>query len=254
MPEATESVESEKTSSLLDKLTQKHEQTDKAATVMDKWAEKEETQVSNEPSDKAETVFSKLAEQEEQPTPEPVAEVPKPVTEVVVEKAEKIAEEVEVETPEVATPVAEVPTETEIPITIEETPAPAPSEAPVSILDKFKEKLGEKPAETTATQQPATGPRTIADSFNKSEPAAAPMVDGKPIKPDEIPIHKQYQYVQKVFGGNNVRFRIIVDKINNSKDANEVEEILTKYVFGNSEINKEDATVKEFAALMRSRF
>ncbi len=290
-------AEKDKPTSLLDKINQAQEQTERAATVMDKLGDTEEEEAVDVPSDKnkPETVFSKLADKEEvvEETPdkpgtaklgdkeEVVEETPdKPGTvfsrlaekdepEAVNEPVDKpatifnkLAEQDEepavVETLEDAPAEAkdekdDAPAVQEISIEIEETPAPEPTEAPVSILDKFKEKLGDKAADTSAAAQAPTGPKTIADRF-KSEPAEAPQVDGKPIRPDEIPIHKQYQYVQKVFGGNNVRFRIIVDKINNSKDANEVEEILTKYVFGNSDINKEDATVKEFAALMRSRF
>ena len=74
------------------------------------------------------------------------------------------------------------------------------------------------------------------------------------IKLDEIPIHKQYQYVQKVFDGNNVRFRIIVDKINNARNKEEVEDILDKFVFSNEDLDKTDAVVSEFIQLLRNRF
>ncbi|MCB0846338.1 MAG: hypothetical protein KDE26_23965, partial [Bacteroidetes bacterium] len=62
------------------------------------------------------------------------------------------------------------------------------------------------------------------------------------------------QYVQKVFDGNNVRFRIIVDKINNARNKEEVEDILDKFVFSNEDLDKTDAVVSEFIQLLRNRF
>lgn len=124
----------------------------------------------------------------------------------------------------------------------EEPPQPAPEqeeEKPQSVLDKINERR-----------------KTIADQFTTNTPPAAPSTNGQQqkIKLDEIPIHKQYQYVQKVFDGNNVRFRIIVDKVNNAKDAQEVEEILEKFVLSNESLNQQDSVVREFIQLLRNRY
>jgi hypothetical protein len=105
-------------------------------------------------------------------------------------------------------------------------------ERPTSILDKLKER--------PSTEEP----KRILETLNGN----------RKIKLDEIPIHKQYQYVQKVFDGNNVRFRIIVDKINNARNKDEVEDILDKFVFSNNELDKNDAVVSEFIELLRNRF
>lgn len=103
-------------------------------------------------------------------------------------------------------------------------------------------------------------PQTIAEKFQQREVPPSSVhthtlngSNGK-IKLDEIPIHKQYQYVQKVFDGNNVRFRIIVDKINNAKGKEEVEDILNKFVLNNDSLDRGDGVVKEFLVLLRRRF
>lgn len=109
---------------------------------------------------------------------------------------------------------------------------------PTSVLDRLNERS-----------------RTVADRFTKPKAKVADSVNGsRKIKLDEIPIHKQYQYVQKVFEGNNVRFRIIVDKVNNAQNKDEVEDILTKFVLSNDSLDRKDHVVNEFIELLRNRF
>lgn len=114
-------------------------------------------------------------------------------------------------------------------------------EKPTSVLDKLNEKA--KTVVETVNQK-EDSPKQVLDNLNGS----------RTIKLDEIPIHKQYQYVQKVFEGNNVRFRIIVDKINNSKDKAEVEDILNKFVLSNNNLDQNDSAVGEFISMLRNRF
>lgn len=109
-----------------------------------------------------------------------------------------------------------------------------------SILDKIQERS-----------------QTIADRFSeqsRQRKLHESLNGNQKIKLDEIPIHRQYQYVQKVFGGNNVRFRIIVDRVNDARDAAEVEDILNKFVLSIDDIDREDAVVVEFMELLRRRF
>lgn len=133
-----------------------------------------------------------------------------------------------------------------------------------SLLDRFRKQtlpLSDTSKTLHQSKKEDAGIKTtLADKLKaqksspkKDEKQAQSTSTGKPLKADEIPIHKQYRYVQKVFGGNNVRFRIIVDKINNADSSKEVEEILEKYVFNNSDVNREDETVKEFISLMRGQ-
>lgn len=125
-----------------------------------------------------------------------------------------------------------------------ETPPPVKKEPVPTIVDAKKD---------------PERPQTIAEKFQQQVQPTVPLhdnsngINGK-IKLDEIPIHKQYQYVQKVFDGNNVRFRIIVDKINNARNKDEVEDILDKFVLNNDSLDRGDGVVKEFLSLLRNRF
>jgi len=120
----------------------------------------------------------------------------------------------------------------------EPTDQPEKEDKPASVLDRLNERS-----------------RTVADRFSKPKAKVADSLNGsRKIKLDEIPIHKQYQYVQKVFEGNNVRFRIIVDKVNNAQNKDEVEDILTKFVLSNDSLDRKDHVVNEFIELLRNRF
>ncbi|MEO0897936.1 MAG: hypothetical protein AAFY71_16125 [Bacteroidota bacterium] len=129
-----------------------------------------------------------------------------------------------------------------------------------SVLDRFnKEPEAEKKtppeSKTSVLDMVNQRSKTVADRFSDNT-TAQPESDttkGK-IKLDEIPIHKQYQYVQKVFEGNNVRFRIIVDKVNNANNADEIQDILEKFVLNNDKLNREDDVVKEFIVMLQNRF
>ena len=223
-----------------------------------------------------------------EPEPQPVAEVATPEPEAVTPVEETPAPEPEpvAVTPE---PVAE-PEPIAEPEPVAETPAPEPQPEPTPEPEpepETPEPVAEKPAPVAETPQPEAEkpltppvaqpepekeqtildrtagqrPQTIAEKLasqqnqNRQRPALHESLNGnRKIKLDEIPIHKQYQYVQKVFEGNNVRFRIIVDKVNNAQNKAEVEDILTKFVLSNDELDKTDAVVTEFLALLRNRF
>ncbi len=136
------------------------------------------------------------------------------------------------------------------------------NETTASFLNRFlnskKDDLLVKEEQNAPTpERTYTRPQTIGDKLKSQSqtPKVHENINGnKKIKLNEIPIHKQYQYVQKVFEGNNVRFRIIVDKVNNAQNKDEVESILEKFVLNNDKIDKVDPVVKEFLELLRNRF
>ncbi|MEM6800010.1 MAG: hypothetical protein AAF696_01335 [Bacteroidota bacterium] len=206
------------------------------------------------------------------PDPEPISEKSRlelkglGAEEEKIEKIVEIAEDLEVKVEEVLPPV-------------EPEPSPEPEPEPVveakndtvSFLDRFlsKENKNGSAEKVTPIAEKVEKPtsvldklnekaKTVGETINQKEETQKQVLDNlngnKTIKLDEIPIHKQYQYVQKVFEGNNVRFRIIVDKINNSKDKAEVEDILNKFVLSNTNLDHNDAAVGEFIALLRNRF
>ena len=120
----------------------------------------------------------------------------------------------------------------------------------------------ETPAEMPVVRTPLVGPdddedvrrpetRTIADQFRNNDDQG----DGnKTIKAEQIPVHKQFQFVQKVFGGSSVKFKVVLDKINKTDDLDGVIEVLEKYVFNDPNVNRNDKVSKEFEAMVRERF
>lgn len=177
-----------------------------------------------------------------EPEVEKIEEVEAVTEEIEVPKVEKIAEEI---------PVAKVETE-------------KVQESTGSFLDRFlKNKTVENGTTGIADEKPNSvldklneGSQTIADKIGTptQKPVHENLNGNSKIKLDEIPIHKQYQYVQKVFEGNNVRFRIIVDKVNNAKDKDEVLDILDKFVLSNDVLDQQDPVVFEFIELLKNRF
>lgn len=170
---------------------------------------------------------------------EEAEEVVEETTEKVREKTEEAVEKIQEEVEEVIEKV-EDPAPAATPVFENRNSETPEEEESSSILDKIQEKsqtVADKFAEQTRA-------RKLHESINGNQK----------IKLDEIPIHKQYQYVQKVFGGNNVRFRIIVDRINDARDANEVEDILNKFVLSIDDLDREDPVVQEFVQMLRNRF
>ena len=225
----------ERPSSILDKIgVPEGEAEDEENTVsfLDRFLNEKSA---NGTAEHVEEVVAETSVIEEEIVEEPVAEA----VEEVVEEIEEIVPEIsaakeEPQAEEAAPSIEEEPADSkwEKP----ETPPPAPSS---SILDKLQERS-----------------QTIADKFvSKSAAPSVGSVNGnRKIQLDEIPIHKQYQYVQKVFEGNNVRFRVIVEKVNNAANKDEVEELLHKYILGNKDLNQDDQVVSEFIELLRNRF
>lgn len=99
-------------------------------------------------------------------------------------------------------------------------------------------------------------PRTLADRFRQqSSPLSQEGEAGsKTIKAEQIPVHKQFQFVQKVFGGSSVKFKVVLDKINKTENLNDATEVLEKYVFNDPNVNRNDKVSKEFEAMVRARF
>ena len=262
--------EKKETSTIFNRVAEEKEnkpQADKEpSTVFEKAAEEKEnkestassvletaTQADNKPTSLVDLLKSKTSgngeEEKKETNPEPAKPEASPTSAPVVDVVEPKLEQTK-------SPVSE-PTQPETPNVQPETPktvAASIEEKPASLLDRFRQQTQESQAEPAAPKE-----QTLADKFKANIPKtpiganidAAPSPANKTVKADDIPIHKQYRFVQKVFGGNNVRFRIIVDKINNAKTTQQVEEILNKYVFSNTDLNRDDETVKEFVKLMR---
>ena len=125
-----------------------------------------------------------------------------------------------------------------------------------NVVEDVKESIGvQKTVEDTPVnkENEEEKPKTLADVLKEKQIHSTISYGGK-LKIDQIPLHKQFQYVQKVFGGNNVRFRLILDKVNNASNGGEVEEIIQKFIFteGNT-VNPHDSVVEEFLAVLRGK-
>ncbi|RMG25377.1 MAG: hypothetical protein D6730_10960 [Bacteroidetes bacterium] len=238
---------------------------DKAAETVEETAkevpEKME-EVAEEVEEGAEEVQEMAQAEQEQQEEEPV----------VTTLADKLADQVQKKEPTILDRIAQKEEENNALLDEEDRPKTiaeklageeAQTESTTSFLDRFlnrkKEEKKEVPAEqvkSIAEQLEQEKPKTVADRFQESSgPKLHEALNGdNKIKLNEIPIHKQYQFVQKVFDGNNVRFRIIVDKVNNAKDKAEVEDILQKFVLSKEDIDQNDGAVREFIDLLRNRF
>jgi hypothetical protein len=97
-------------------------------------------------------------------------------------------------------------------------------------------------------------PRTLVDKFRQQASPVGDEDSGRAIKAEHIPVHKQFQYVQKVFGGSSVKFKVVLDKINKTESLDETNDVLDKYVFNDPNVNRNDKVSKEFEAMVRARF
>ncbi|MBX7243088.1 MAG: hypothetical protein K1X92_15195 [Bacteroidia bacterium] len=181
----------------------------------------------------------------------------------------------EIEVPSVDLPKPELPdietTESDTPAVVthetvihEEPETPVSDEPVLPFFEKyFKKVQPEVAAEVNdnqsvleKVQQKIEEPKSVIETFVSDTPSHLinTINAEQKIKLDSIPIHKQYMFVQRVFMGNNVRFRIIIDKVNNAHSREEIEEIVDKYILSNTELKSNDSVVEEFIQLLRSRF
>lgn len=99
--------------------------------------------------------------------------------------------------------------------------------------------------------------KTVAETLGNDDKGKSNVNQthaGKTIRTEQIPVHKQFQYVQKVFGGSSVKFKVVLDKINKTENLEEAESVLNRYVFNDPTVNRNDKVCKEFVGLVIGRF
>lgn len=100
--------------------------------------------------------------------------------------------------------------------------------------------------------------KTVAEALgtedNKGKSSLNQSLGKKMIRTEQIPVHKQFQFVQKVFGGSSVKFKVVLDKINKTVSREEAESVLNRYVFNDPSVNRNDKACKEFVGLVNERF
>jgi hypothetical protein len=98
-------------------------------------------------------------------------------------------------------------------------------------------------------------PQTLADLFQQKTSETQPS-NGKrgPISLDNIPIHKQFQFSQKIFLGNNVQFRAFVQEINTTHSWEQADKLLNQKVIQPNNLKEDDSLLQEFIQIVRNRY
>jgi hypothetical protein len=157
--------------------------------------------------------------------------------------------------PEKQPPVVHQPPVARTPV----TPEPPKTEPPVaeSAQPPLMSLLDDQHDTPPAEEKEPEPPRTLADSFQENRDQQGSVNEahsGKSIKTEQIPVHKQFQFVQRVFGGSSVKFKVVLDKINKTNTVEEAMQVLDKYVYNDPSVNRTDKVAKEFEQLVRARF
>lgn len=219
-------------------------------------APKEETPAAPEvpvvPESKAE-VPTPVAEEKESPfsfdmeKKEPVQPTPAPEPEVKSEPepdAAGIAAEMIFERENPAPPAAEPEPA---------TPDGEPAEQEPQAFDLFSPHPEEEPVSLFSDSSPPTlGQKFQSDQ--QATPLNERLAPKKSIKIEHIPVHKQFQFVQKLFSGQSVKFRVVLDKLNETKSYVEADEVMEKYIFNSPNTRRTDKLSQEFILLVKNRF
>ena len=126
----------------------------------------------------------------------------------------------------------------------------APEGARKSTIDLFAQA---KKAES-ALKDKKTVAEALGTKDDKGKSSVNQALGEKMIRTEQIPVHKQFQFVQKVFGGSSVKFKVVLDKINKTENIEEAESVLNRYVFNDPSVNRNDKVCKEFVGLVKERF
>lgn len=106
-----------------------------------------------------------------------------------------------------------------------------------------------QPAASTSEEKP----KTLADLFQQNS-GSRPEVRATHISLDNIPIHKQFQFSQKIFLGNNVLFRAFVQDINGADTLENALKLLQDRVIIPNKLKEDDALLLEFIQIIRNRY
>ena len=115
---------------------------------------------------------------------------------------------------------------------------------------------------TTSNPSPSSNPTTIparlADQFqgqgNTLNNRFNKQGTVSTLSIESIPMHKQFQYVQKVFAGNRKLFKDTIDALNNLPKEEEAVHYLQTRILNMPEVNHDEPVVLEFVELVRSRY
>jgi hypothetical protein len=124
---------------------------------------------------------------------------------------------------------------------------PAPAETPIIGNDTLEPETPAR-AESPQTPQDSEKKKTLADLFQQNN--SAQYKSAKPMDLDTIPIHKQFQFSQKIFKGNSVLFREFIQALSKTQDQKEVQALLQNMVIIPHQVNETDELYQEFYGLV----
>jgi hypothetical protein len=131
-----------------------------------------------------------------------------------------------------------------------QAPVRAPVQAPVQAA-------AQAPVQAAAADQPAR----LADQFRKEGPSLntewrtqKAQSGSAKLSLELIPLHKQFQYLQKLFGGDRALFDRTLAELNALSSSDEAAEYLRLNILNRPDVNREDKVVLEFIQLVNTRF
>lgn len=121
-------------------------------------------------------------------------------------------------------------------------PTSPPKNSPIPALNPTS------PANSTRLVDQFQGQsNTLNNLYNKK-------AGGSLLTIESIPMHKQFQFVQKVFAGNRKLFKETIDVLNQHQNEDEALQYLKTRILNMPEVNRDEPVVEEFLELVRSRF
>ncbi|MCB9234579.1 MAG: hypothetical protein H6581_23185 [Bacteroidia bacterium] len=127
------------------------------------------------------------------------------------------------------------------------------SSAPIDLFSTLDEEEG--PVFGSGNNQPTLADKLKHSSGNGNLHQSISGGSGGAKKLSEaIPVHKQFQFVQKLFGGSSVKFKVVLEKLQEAPNFSEAEGVLNRYVFNNPEVNSETKLAQEFIELVKGQF
>lgn len=135
------------------------------------------------------------------------------------------------------------------------TTQPLPEEAPrkglkVTVISEEAVERNERPEPTTiGTSIPSS--ERLADKY---QPQTTVGGSHPLLNLEQIPLHKQFQFTQKLFAGNSNKFRETVESVNALTSRAQLDHYLKTRILNMPEVPKDDKVTAEFLQLLYSRF
>ena len=143
--------------------------------------------------------------------------------------------------------------------TTEPQPAPLNELAPgttarkgmkVTVIPEELVERGERPEPSTiGTSIPAA--ERLADKY---QPQTTVGSSHPLLNLEQIPLHKQFQFTQKLFAGNSNKFRETLESVNALTSRAQLDHYLKTRILNMPEVPKDDKVTAEFLQLLYSRF